>query len=77
VRDRNEIVLSVEDNGPGMSDGAPQQAAKMTGTEPSAATMLGLGLSVANWLALAQSGTLQLKTAESGGTVAILRFPAA
>jgi C4-dicarboxylate-specific signal transduction histidine kinase len=77
LRDGNEIVLSVQDNGPGIREGGPQQPAVMTGTEPAAATRLGIGLRVANWLALAQSGTLMVTAAESGGTVATLRLPAA
>lgn len=76
-RDGSEIVLSVQDDGPGICEGAPQQPARLTGTEPAAATTLGIGLRVATWLALAQSGTLLVTAADSGGTVATLRLPAA
>jgi signal transduction histidine kinase len=68
-RDRSAVVVTVEDNGPGLGRGPSADAVNDSGPP-----LLGVGLEVASRLAHAQSGTLVIAAGERGGTVATLRL---
>lgn len=69
-----EIRLSVEDNGPGISDGALTRA-----FEPFFTTReghAGLGLTVGRWLTERMEGQLTLEPGANGGIKAVVTLPA-
>jgi two-component system, OmpR family, sensor histidine kinase KdpD len=79
-RDGSELVFTVADRGPGIASGdgeriyQPFHRGAHVGSETRGT---GLGLAIARRLAEAQRGTLSHHTREGGGTVFLLRLPAA
>jgi signal transduction histidine kinase len=68
------VLLTVEDNGPGMTSGVLARAFEpFFSTRPGHA---GIGLTVGRWLAERQSGGLALEPGERGGVVATVSLPA-
>jgi signal transduction histidine kinase len=68
-----QIQISVEDNGPGLTE-----AERRTAFEPFRTTLaehLGIGLTVARWLAERHAGSLVLEASARGGTGAVLTLP--
>jgi two-component system C4-dicarboxylate transport sensor histidine kinase DctB len=66
------VRLSVEDNGPGIAEGA--RARLFEPFHSTKAGHLGIGLTVARWLAERQGGTLTLEQSDSGGVKATVEL---
>ena len=78
-RDRDELVIAVEDNGPGM---APEQIEKVILPFKRADAVdaegmgMGLGLALVNSMIEAHAGSLDIESSPGAGTTVSLRFPA-
>lgn len=72
-----QFELTIEDDGPGLSEEARIQALERGVRLDEQAPGTGLGLAIVNDLAKAYGGTLQLETARLGGLRARLTLPAA
>ena len=72
---RDEVVIAVEDNGPGIPEDAMQKVFESFYTTKPFGT--GLGLPIARSLTAALGGQLLLRVRDGGGTRAEVRLPAA
>ena len=68
-----DVVLTIADNGPGLSGETPGRFALCR--DPDASPRLGLGLSAAHWMCRRDGGRLDVRSGP-GGTVATIRFSA-
>ncbi len=78
ARERDQVVLSVTDSGPGLPAGDPEQLVGRR-RAPGATRRgegVGLGLRVVRGIAQVHGGELSLSAGPAGGTVATLRLPA-
>lgn len=73
-RENHDVVLTIADNGPGLTEDSPNRFALCL--DPDASPRLGLGLSAAQWMCQRDGGQLDVRSRQ-GGTVATLRLPAA
>lgn len=80
LRDGDSVLISVEDDGPGLADGEIERVFEpFYRVDPSRAPAtggFGLGLSVARSIARAHGGDVTLANREAGGLVATVRLPA-
>jgi len=80
ARENSEVVLSVEDEGFGISDEVAAHAFERFYRGPEAQRLdpagTGLGLSIAHWIVERHGGTIALERPESGGTRVVVRLPA-
>ena len=74
LREHRDIVVTIADNGPGLTEETPRRFALCL--DPDASPRLGLGLSAAHWMCRRDGGRLEVRSGQDG-TVATLRFPAA
>ena len=74
MRENRDIVVTIADNGPGLTEETPSRFALCL--EPDASPRLGLGLSAAHWMCRRDGGQLEVRSGQDG-TVATLRLPAA
>ncbi|XGI84035.1 PAS domain S-box protein [Halorutilales archaeon Cl-col2-1] len=66
----NDLVLTVKDNGPGLSD--QELVVVEEGTEESLQHSSGLGLWMVNWLAISLGGSISATTSGDGTTVRVV-----
>ncbi|MEF8937099.1 MAG: PAS domain S-box protein [Halovenus sp.] len=69
VKDANDLILTVEDDGPGMSD--QELVVVEKGEEDPLRHGSGLGLWMVNWLSISRGGSVTATTDESGTTIQV------
>lgn len=77
-RDSRDVVMIIEDNGPGLSDAALEHAFERFYTErsiPDARRGMGLGLSICRSIAEAHAGSISVLNRVDGGACFEVRFP--
>jgi two-component system NtrC family sensor kinase len=71
----DEYAISVTDSGHGIPEELRQRVLEPFFTTKPVGKGTGLGLSITDSIARQHTGTLELRPAENGGTVATIRFP--